>query len=129
MKKEADKFYRCKLCGNIVGLIHNGGGPLSCCGEKMTELVANTTDGAQEKHVPAITVEGNKVVINIGAVDHPMLEEHYIMWVYIQTEQGSQRKSLKPGDAPNVIFTLTEGDKLISAFEYCNLHGLWKADY
>lgn len=123
------KFYLCKRCGNIVGLIHKGGGTLVCCGEDMTELVPNTTDAATEKHVPEITVNGNEVVIKIGSTAHPMTEEHYITWVYIQTEKGGQRKVLTPQDQPTVTFALTDDDKLVSAYAYCNLHGLWKAEY
>lgn len=123
------KFYLCKRCGNIVGLIHKGGGTLVCCGEDMAELVPNTTDAATEKHVPDITVNGNEVTIKIGSTAHPMTEEHFISWVYIQTEKGGQRKTLTPQDQPAVTFTLTEDVKLISAYAYCNLHGLWKAEY
>ncbi|MEG6615825.1 desulfoferrodoxin family protein [Peptococcaceae bacterium 1198_IL3148] len=128
MKQERQKFYICKHCGNIIGLINNAGVPLICCGEEMTELVANTTDAAAEKHVPVITVEGNKVTIDIGSAPHPMTEQHNISWVYIQTEKGGQRKTLMANDEPTVEFALTDDDKLEIAFAYCNLHGLWKAD-
>lgn len=126
--KEQQKFYICKHCGNIVGFIHSSGVPVVCCGEKMSELVPNTTDASTEKHVPVIKIDGNKVRIEIGSAPHPMLEEHYISWVYLQTEKGGQRKSLSPGDAPAVEFSFTEDDKLVAAFAYCNLHGLWKAE-
>ena len=126
--KEQQKFYICKHCGNIVGFIHSSGVPVVCCGEKMSELVPNTTDASTEKHVPVIKIDGNKVRIEIGSAPHPMLEEHYISWVYLQTEKGGQRKSLSPGDAPAVEFSFTEDDKLVTAFAYCNLHGLWKAE-
>lgn len=122
------EFYICKHCGNIIGLINNAGVPLICCGEKMTELVPNTTDAAIEKHVPVIKIDGNTVTIDIGSVPHPMTEEHHISWVYIQTEKGGQRKSLVPKDKPAVEFALTKDDKLEMAFVYCNLHGLWKAE-
>lgn len=123
------KFYICKHCKNVIGFINNTGVPLICCGEKMSELIPNTTDAATEKHVPVITVSGNIVTVDIGSVPHPMAEEHFIEWVYIQTEKGGQRKTLSPGDKPSVTFSLTDDDKLESAFAYCNLHGLWKADY
>lgn len=122
------KFYRCNVCGNIVGLIKNGGGELVCCGQPMELLVPGTTDGAAEKHVPAVTVEGNLVHVQVGSVPHPMLPEHYIEWVYLLTEQGGQRKPLKPGDEPKVTFSLADGDKPVAAYEYCNIHGLWKAN-
>ena len=123
------KFYICKHCKNVIGFINNTGVPLICCGEKMSELVPNTTDAATEKHVPVITVSGNIVTVDIGSVPHPMAEEHFIEWVYIQTEKGGQRKTLSPGDKPSVTFSLTDDDKLEAAFAYCNIHGLWKADY
>jgi len=120
------KFFICKHCGNLVGLIHEGGGQLVCCGDPMTELKANTTDAAQEKHVPVVEVSGNKVTVKVGSVTHPMEEKHFIQWIYIQTEQGGQRKAFKPGDKPEATFELTAGDKFVAAYEYCNLHGLWK---
>ena len=119
------KFFICKHCGNLVGMIFDSGAPLTCCGEKMTELVPNTVDAAQEKHVPVVTIEGDTVTVKVGSVAHPMLPEHYIQWIYIHTEQGGQRKALKPGDKPEATFLLAEGDKLIATYEYCNLHGLW----
>jgi superoxide reductase len=127
MTKEQQKFYICKHCANIIGLINNAGVPLVCCGEKMTELVPNTSDGAVEKHVPVVKVDGNLVTVEIGSVPHPMTEAHYISWVYIQTEKGGQRKNLAPNDKPSAVFALTDDDKLEMVFAYCNLHGLWKA--
>ena len=119
------KFYICKHCGNIVGMINNSGVPIVCCGEKMQEIVPNTVDAAQEKHIPVVTVNGNNVHVEVGSVAHPMTEEHYIQWIYIETENGGQRKALKPGDAPVADFELKD-DKLVAAYAYCNLHGLWK---
>lgn len=121
------KFFVCKHCGNMIGLLHDAGVPMMCCGEKMVELVPNTTDAAQEKHVPVATVEGNKVVVNIGSVDHPMVAEHWIQWVYLETDKGGHRKVLNPGEKPNVVFALTEDEKPLAVYEYCNLHGLWMA--
>jgi superoxide reductase len=127
MKREEERFYICKHCGNIVGLINNAGIPLICCGDEMDKLIPNTTDAATEKHVPVIAVDGNKVIVEIGSVPHPMTEQHYITWVYIQTEKGGQRKELLPGWKPYAEFALTDDDRLESAYAYCNLHGLWKA--
>jgi superoxide reductase len=121
------KFFVCKHCGNMIGLLYDAGVPMMCCGEKMVELVPNTTDAAQEKHVPVATVEGNKVVVNVGSVDHPMLDEHWIQWVYLETDKGGHRKVLNPGEKPNVVFALTEDEKPLAVYEYCNLHGLWVA--
>lgn len=129
MKQEELKFFICKHCGNIITVVKRSGVPVFCCGDKMTELVPNTTDAATEKHVPVISVNGNEVTVKIGSVEHPMTEEHYIQWVYIQTEKGVQGKKLEPTDKPIVTFALTEDDKLVSAYEYCNLHGLWKKDF
>ena len=93
----------------------------------MTELKANTSDGATEKHVPIIKKDGNKVTVEVGSVPHPMLPEHYIQWIYIETKNGGQRKALEPGMEPKATFTLID-DEIVAAYEYCNLHGLWKAD-
>ena len=121
------KFFVCKHCGNMIGLLYDAGVPMMCCGEKMVELVPNTTDAAQEKHVPVATVEGNKVVVNVGSVDHPMAAEHWIQWVYLETDKGGHRKVLNPGEKPHVVFALTEDEKPVAVYEYCNLHGLWVA--
>ncbi|MEG0919442.1 MAG: desulfoferrodoxin family protein [Bacilli bacterium] len=121
------KFLRCEHCGNIVGMIHDSGVPVVCCGEPMKELVANTTDAATEKHVPVVSVDGNKIVAKVGDVEHPMLEEHFIQWIYLETENGGQRKALKPGMVPEATFVL-ENDKPVAVYEYCNLHGLWKKE-
>lgn len=122
------KFFLCKHCGNLVGMINDSGVPMICCGEPMTELKANTVDAAQEKHVPVIEVQGNTVTVKVGSVPHPMLEEHHIVWIYLQTEQGAQRKCPKVGGEAVATFALAEGDKVVAAYEYCNLHGLWKAE-
>ena len=126
MSKEV-KFYICKHCGNIVGLIHNAGVPLVCCGEKMSELVPNTTEAATEKHLPVVEMDGNIVKVSVGSVEHPSTEEHYIAWVYLETAHGGQRKAIKPGDKPEVSFALQD-DELIAVYAYCNLHGLWVAE-
>lgn len=121
------RFFRCEHCGNIIEMVNDTGVPVMCCGQKMTELIPGTVDAALEKHVPVYTVEGNKVMVTVGAVEHPMLPEHYIQWIAIETKQGSQRKTLSPGEKPAACFTLCEGDELVAVYEYCNLHGLWKA--
>ena len=121
------RFFRCEHCGNIIEMVNDTGVPVMCCGQKMTELIPGTVDAALEKHVPVYTVECNKVMVTVGAVEHPMLPEHYIQWIAIETKQGSQRKTLSPGEKPAACFTLCEGDELVAVYEYCNLHGLWKA--
>jgi superoxide reductase len=121
------KFYRCSHCGQIVAIVKNKGVPIMCCGEKMQEIIPGTTEAATEKHIPVFTVEGNKVIVTVGEVEHPMLEEHYIEWISIQTKFGNQRKALKPGDEPKTCFALCEGDEVEAVYAYCNLHSLWKA--
>ena len=121
------KFYICKHCGNLIEKIHDAGVPMICCGEKMHELIPNTVDASGEKHLPVAVVEGGQVKVNVGSVDHPMIPEHFIQWVYLQTEQGSQLKRLQPGQDPNVSFQLGE-DKAVAVYAYCNLHGLWMAE-
>lgn len=122
------KFYKCVNCDCIMGMIQSDGRVPACCGEELKELVPNTVDAAQEKHVPVITVNGNTVHVAVGSVVHPMEDDHYIQWIYLQTQKGGQRKILSPNEKPEADFVLTPDDKPIAAYEYCNKHGLWKAD-
>ena len=122
------KFYVCKHCGNIITFERTKAFRFVCCGEKDGgELVPGSVDAAAEKHVPVISVEGNKVTVTVGEVAHPMLEEHFIKWIVLETAQGSQRKELKAGEQPQAVFMLTDCDKPVAA-AYCNLHGLWSAN-
>ena len=121
------KFYHCSHCKNIITYVDNKGVPVMCCGEKMQELVPGTVDAALEKHVPVVEKDGNKVTVKVGSVTHPMLEEHHIAFIAIETKQGSQIKYLKAGEAPEAVFAIADGDEFVAAYEYCNLHGLWKA--
>ncbi len=121
------KFYICEHCGNIVTKIQDKKVPVMCCGQKMTELVPSTVDASLEKHVPVVTVEGNTVVVDVGSVAHPMVEEHYIQWVYLLTDKGGQIKYLSAGEEPKATFALSD-EKPLAVYEYCNIHGLWKAD-
>jgi superoxide reductase len=120
------KFFRCNVCGNIVGLIREGGGELVCCGQPMELLIPNTSDGATEKHVPVARREGGKLVVDIGSAPHPMIPEHYIMWIAVSQGNRMQRVSLNPGEAPQAVFEIADGPATI--YEYCNLHSLWKAE-
>lgn len=120
-------FYKCAHCGNIIAYAENKGVPVVCCGEKMQKLVPNTTDAAHEKHVPVITLEGSLVTVTVGSVAHPMTEEHHIAWIALETKQGNQRKELAHTGAPRAQFALCDGDEVVAAYAYCNLHGLWKA--
>ena len=122
-----NRFYICEHCGNIVGLIHNGGVPLMCCGKKMTPLAAGTVEASREKHIPVVEFDGKTVKATVGSVLHPMTEEHSITWVYLETDKGGQRKALAPGQDPTVVFALCD-EKPIAVYAYCNLHGLWKTE-
>ena len=118
------RIYKCKKCGNIVIQTKEGPTPI-CCGEEMTLLSANTEDAAVEKHVPVVTKEGNLITVVCGEVPHPMEEAHYIEFLIVETTKGYQIKYLNPGEEAKATFTLTE-EELVSAYAYCNLHGLWK---
>ncbi|MBQ6466536.1 MAG: desulfoferrodoxin [Clostridia bacterium] len=122
------KFYKCEHCGNIIAYINDSGVRCVCCGEEMKPITPNTSDGAGEKHVPIIKADGNTVTVTVGSVEHPMIDAHYIMWIMLETKEGRQRKTLKPGDKPEAVFALTPGDSVVAAYEYCNLHGLWKSE-
>jgi len=141
--KKLNEIYKCSVCGNMVEVIHVGGGVLVCCGKEMILQEENTTDGAVEKHVPVIEREGNKVhpiksaeadgeavfnrvKVKIGEVPHPMEEAHYIEWIEILADGISYKKFLQPGEAPEAEFEISTDVSEITAREYCNLHGLWK---
>ena len=121
------KFYICEHCGNIIEKIHDAGVPTVCCGQKMKELIPGTVEASHEKHIPVVTVKGNEVQVAIGSVEHPMVEEHSILWVYLQTDKGGFRKHLEVGKPPVVTFVLGD-EKPVAVYAYCNLHGLWKSD-
>ena len=122
-------FYRCPHCGNFVTfLTEKTAVTPMCCGVKMEEVVANTVDAAREKHVPEVSVEGNLVKVQVGSVEHPMLDNHYIQFIILETKNGYQKKDLKPGDKPCADFLVAPGDKAVAVYEYCNLHGLWKKE-
>ena len=121
------KFYKCEKCGKIIAIVKEKSCDTFCCNEPMKELVPNTVDAATEKHVPTFVVEGNKVKVTVGSVEHPMADVHYIEWIALETAKGAQRKVLNPGDKPCAEFTLTDDDSVVAVYAYCNLHGLWKA--
>ena len=121
------KFFICKHCGNMIGLIDNKGVPMVCCGEKMTGLVPNTVEASVEKHLPVVTVSGDRISVQVGSAAHPMEEAHHIVFVYVESEYGGQRKCLKVGEEPKLEFCFSN-DKPITAYAYCNLHGLWKTE-
>lgn len=119
------EFYRCMETGKVA-VLWGEGGDLSCGGKPMKKLTANTTDGAREKHVPAVTKEDGKLKVQVGSVEHPMLAEHYIEWIALVTEDAVQIRYLKPGDKPAAVFEEVASG---TVYEYCNLHGLWKAEF
>ena len=120
------KIYKCKVCGKIAVLFDEYACPTKCCGEAMEELIPNTEDGAYEKHIPVIEEKGNEVIVRVGEVPHPMMEQHFIPLIILHTDQGYKIKHLKPGDEPVAKFALLDNEVVFSAYEYCNLHGLYK---
>ena len=123
--KEKNQVYRCSVCGNIVEVLHVGGGILVCCGKEMELLDGNTVDASLEKHVPVIEKTATGYKVTIGSVMHPMEEAHFIEWIEIIADGISYKQFLRPGDQPVAEFTTNAAT--ITAKEYCNLHGLWKS--
>ena len=122
------RFLRCEHCGNIIAMVKDKGVPVMCCGQKMKEIVPGSVDASVEKHVPVYEVNGNKVIVSVGSVDHPMIPEHYIEWISLQTKYGNQRKELLPNSEPRVCFSICDGDEVEAVYAYCNLHGLWVSE-
>lgn len=118
-------FYMCETCGNIIKYMEKSKINAMCCGKEMRELEPNTVDAAVEKHVPVVSKEGSKVIIKVGSVPHPMIEEHYIKWISITTTKRVIDYELKPNNKPEVELVLEDED-IVEVFAYCNLHGLWK---
>lgn len=119
-------IYRCNLCGNIVVKLKDGGGTLTCCGQPMEKLTANTVDASLEKHVPVATEENGVLHVAVGAVEHPMTEEHHIEWILLDTGERFEVAYLQPGMKPEADFPFSKGKATV--YEYCNLHGLWKTE-
>ena len=126
----AAKFLYCKKCKKLVGVVQDSEAVPVCCGEPMTLLNANTEEASQEKHLPVVTVEsdgeGMRIHVAVGSVAHPMMDAHYIQWIFVETDKGGHRRALKPSDKPEASFLLPEGETPVAVYEYCNLHGLWK---
>ena len=121
------KFFRCKHCKNLVGKVIDTDAEMLCCGEAMEGLEPNTVEASFEKHLPAVSVVNSVITVNVGDVDHPMEEGHYIEFIYVETKSGGQRKSLKVGEAPQAQFSIID-DEATAVYAYCNLHGLWKTE-
>lgn len=122
------EFLKCAVCGKIVAMVKDGAPDTVCCGRSMARLVPNTSDGVHEKHVPVAEAKDGAVHVTVGAVGHPMLEEHHIEWIAIVTTAGKQRKILDPLGKPEADFALLPGETVKAVYEYCNLHGLWRLD-
>ena len=118
------RFFICRHCGNLIGLISDQGVPMICCGDEMTELVPNTVEASTEKHLPDVTVSGDSISVQVGSAPHPMEEAHHISFVYVETECGGQRKCIKTENEPKCSFHFID-DKPVAVYAYCNLHGLW----
>ena len=119
------EVYKCDLCGNIIEVLHGGAGELVCCGQAMNLLAENTVDAAKEKHVPVVEKTSEGVKVSVGSVAHPMEAKHYIEWIEIIADGKSYRQFLNPGETPEATFKVDTED--VTAREYCNLHGHWKA--
>ena len=119
------QIYKCEVCGNIVEVLHQGGGELVCCDQPMKLMGENVVDAAQEKHVPVIEKTADGITVKVGSVPHPMEEEHYIEWIELIADGRAYRQFLSPGDTPEALFEIKAQN--ITAREYCNLHGLWKS--
>ena len=120
-------FFKCAKCGSIAIKVVDGGGEMCCCKQPMQVIEPNTTDAAQEKHVPSVSIEDGILTAHVGSVTHPMEEDHFIEWIYVVTEEGVVARCLKPGQAPEAKIDL-DGQTPIAVYEYCNKHGLWKAE-
>ena len=127
METDDIRFFKCGTCGNIITKLKDSSVGVVCCGERMTELIPNTTDGAMEKHVPVVENMGCHIKVTVGSEPHPMTDSHYIQWIVIKTSKGMQVKYLKPTDPPVANFVLADDEKFEAVYEYCNLHGLWKS--
>lgn len=123
-----NRFFICEHCGNMIEMVKSSGASVVCCGKEMTELVANTVEASVEKHLPVVEVKDRIVNVKVGSVAHPMVQEHNIEWIYLETINGIQRKLLKVDSQPEMSFVLTEDDEPIAVYAYCNLHGLWKTE-
>ncbi|MDO4270653.1 MAG: desulfoferrodoxin family protein [Eubacteriales bacterium] len=120
------KVFKCMHCGNIIEMVEDHGVPVYCCGEPMKEFKAGETDGAQEKHVPVVEVDGDTVRANVGEVTHPMSEEHHISFIWLVTDKGIYRRALPHTGAPEASFRVAADETPEAVYEFCNLHGLWR---
>lgn len=120
------QVYKCDLCDNIIEVVQGGEGALVCCGQKMKLMEENTVDAAKEKHVPVIDIGSDEITVKVGSDPHPMEEKHYIQWIELLADDKLYRQYLNPGEKPEATFPVIA--KQVTAREYCNLHGQWKAE-
>lgn len=120
------KFYICKVCGKIIALVRDGATPTICCGQIMAELVPNTVEGVEEKHIPVLEESKNCVKVTVGSTEHPMSPEHYIKWIMLVTNKGLYTKKLESTGKPSAIFFLAKDEKPLGALAFCNIHMLWR---
>lgn len=121
------KIFKCNVCGNIVELVHEGGGELVCCGKPMEEKLSKTTEEGNEKHLPVTEIYENEIKIKVGSIEHPMTEAHYIEWIMIKYNNRKEVIKLSPNEKPFVTFKMEEDFNILEIYEYCNVHGLWKS--
>lgn len=119
-------FFKCEHCGNIIAMINSSGVKVKCCGDTMVELKPNTVDASEEKHIPAAKRDGNKLTVDIGAVIHPMTDEHHIEWICVAQEHKTQMVTLDKTGKPSATFDIDDGDATV--YDYCNLHALWATE-
>lgn len=120
------EFYLCNHCGNLVAMIRDACVPIMCCGEKMHRIQPGTTEASEEKHIPVYEVKDNIVHVRVGSTEHPMTPEHFIQWIYLETEHGIQFAHLDPEDEPRAKFALCGGDEVRAVYAFCNQHSLWR---
>ena len=121
------RYYICPVCGNIVEVVSASGVNVKCCGKNMEEILPGVVEASHEKHIPVVKIDGDRAIVDVGSVIHPMSEEHSILWIALESENGVQRKYLNPGDEPKAEFVLAN-DRPVAVYAYCNLHGLWKSE-
>lgn len=123
------KFYKCSICGKMIAVINDSEVPTFCCGKEMEVIPYSTNEqGPYEKHMPVLEVKDNVATVKVGSITHPSTPEHFIEWIFIETNKGNKRVVLKPGDVPEASFALLEGEKIKEVLSYCNLHGLYKLE-
>ncbi|HHX58938.1 MAG TPA: desulfoferrodoxin [Candidatus Moranbacteria bacterium] len=121
------KIYKCSICGNVTELLYDGGGELVCCGQPMELMEEKVQEEGNEKHLPVIEEIETGYKVKVGSVEHPMEDKHYIEWIELIVDGVSSRVFLQPGEKPEAEFKVAKGES-VSAREYCNIHGLWKAE-